>query len=105
MGNSEGYFHFLRYRGHSRVSLAGVEGYIFFIWVPKLHTRLLMDNVQSSTQEHISVLFTSCLSQARGLCSENVTIGFKTSIEVYFVEKKIIMMPELLEVGKFRHNF
>ena len=29
-----------------------------------------------------------CLPQARCLCSENVAIGFKTSIEAYFVEKK-----------------
>ena len=31
---------------------------------------------------------TSCLPQARCLCSDNVAIGFKTSIEAYFVEKK-----------------
>ena len=43
----------------------------------------------------ISVPFTSlwqrtarCLPQARCLCSENVAIGFKTSIEAYSVEKK-----------------
>ena len=31
---------------------------------------------------------TRCLPQARCLCSENVVIGFKTSIEAYFVGKK-----------------
>ena len=43
----------------------------------------------------ISVPFTSlyqriarCLPQARCLCSENVAIGFKTSIEAYFMGKK-----------------
>ena len=42
-----------------------------------------------------SVPFTSvcqriarCVPQARCLCSENVAIGFKTSIEAYFVERK-----------------
>ena len=31
---------------------------------------------------------TRCLPQARCLCSENVAIGFKTSIEAYFVGEK-----------------
>ena len=43
----------------------------------------------------ISVLFTNlcqrtarCLPQVRCLCSENVAIGLKTSVEAYFVEEK-----------------
>ena len=46
---------------------------------------------------HISVPFTSlcqriarCLPQARCLCSDNIAIDFKTSIEAYFVEKTAI---------------
>ena len=61
---------------------------------------------------HISVSFTSlgqriahCLPQACCLCSENVAIGLKTSIEAYFMEKNSAGMPELLEVSKLRHNF
>ena len=30
---------------------------------------------------------THCLPQAHSLCSENVAIGFKTSIEAYLVQK------------------
>ena len=37
--------------------------------------------------------------------SENVAIGFKTSIEVYFVEKNSVGTPELIEVSKLHHNF
>ena len=44
---------------------------------------------------HISVPFTNlcqriarCLPQARCLCNENVAIGFKTSIEAYFMERE-----------------
>ena len=32
-------------------------------------------------------------------------IGFKTSIEVYFVEKNSARMPQLLEVNKLRNKF
>ena len=39
------------------------------------------------------------------LCSENVAIGFKTSIEAYFLGKNSARMPELLEVSKLCHNF
>ena len=40
---------------------------------------------------HQSVLrIASCLPQARCLCIENVAIGFKTSIEAYFVGKTAI---------------
>ena len=46
-----------------------------------------------------------CLPQARCLCSENVAIGFKTSIEAYFIEKNSARTPELLNVNKLRHNF
>ena len=31
-----------------------------------------------------------CLPQARCLCSENVAIGFKTSMEDYFVEQTVL---------------
>ena len=54
---------------------------------------------------HISVPFTSLcqqiarsVPQARCLYSENVAIGFKTSIEAYFVGKSA-RMPKLLEVS------
>ena len=60
----------------------------------------------------ISVPFTSlcqriarCLPQAHGLCSENVAIGFKTSIDAYFMEKNSTRTLELLEVSKLCHNF
>ena len=56
----------------------------------------------------ISVPFMSLCQQiahgfprARCLRSENIAIGFKTSIEAYFVEKKnSARTPELLEVSK-----
>ena len=48
---------------------------------------------------------TCCLPHARSLCSENEAIGFKTSIEAYFVEKNSARMPELLEVSILSHNF
>ena len=62
---------------------------------------------------HGSVPFTSlcqqiarCLPQVRYLCSVNVAIGFKISIEVYFVEKKNSTRTlELLEDSKLRYNF
>ena len=37
--------------------------------------------------------------------SENIAIGFKTSIEVYFVKKNSVGTPELIEVSKLHHNF
>ena len=65
--------------------------------------------VQLAFVIRISVLFTSlcqriarCLPQVRCLCSENVAIGFKTSIEAYFMGKNSARMPELLEVSKLR---
>ena len=42
------------------------------------------------------------------LCNENVAIGFKTSIETYFVKQNknnSARTPELLEVSKLCHNF
>ena len=39
------------------------------------------------------------------LCSENVAIGFKTSIEAYFMEKNSARTLELLEVSKLGRNF
>ena len=45
-------------------------------------------------------------STAHCLCCENVAIGFKTSIEAYFVEKKnSAKTPELLEVSKLCYKF
>ena len=55
---------------------------------------------------HESVPFTSlcqriacCLPQVHCLCSENVGIGFKTSIEAYFMKRNSARTLELLEVS------
>ena len=58
----------------------------------------------------ISVPFTSlCQRIARSppqaRCSENVAIGFKTSIEAYFVEKTALGRRSCSRLAKIRHNF
>ena len=60
----------------------------------------------------ISMLFSGlcqriacCLPRVCCLCSENVAIGFKTSIKANFVGKNSARTPALLEVSKLRHKF
>ena len=89
---------------HSMCTSYVLYTYLYGVYVPVGGAVSIRDPYICAIHESVPTNYTLS-PQSRCLCSENVAVGFKTSIEAYFVEKNSTRMPELLEVSKLRHNF